>query len=227
MWKEGILDMGDIKTRVHRSYEARVVIDVGGYMMKPFTLSSDKADWFSSPNINSVYNLPTFEIQVSEKEVQNLVIPNFGKDDTANAITLLADGVLKQKFSIDGGIAFIDTDTGEFIAVHWDLGEVIEWEKIIANLLKDGQSLHTFSVTDAVVELKGDSEDINVQSLNWEEGLEVSREINTIHTFIDKNKFVNDINECLGWYKELCNSLTNMDTPEKYKELAMYLGFNM
>lgn len=118
----------------------------------------------------------------------------------------------------DGGLVFIDQATSELVETNWDLGETEEWQEILDCLLATGSVLHTFSATDAAIEVRFIFEGVSLQNLNWEalpDRLESSRQTEPCHIFKDQDKFIAEVHRCLA---QLATLLTNAQTlPEEWR----------
>jgi hypothetical protein len=100
----------------------------------------------------------------------------------------------------DGGLGFIDRVTGELIETNWDVGETEEWTEILGDLLSADATLHTFSATDAAIELRSMPEGVSIQNLNWEavpERLSTSRQTEPQHVFKNQASFISQVQQCL------------------------------
>lgn len=84
--------------------------------------------------------------------------------------------------------------------------------------------MHTFSATDAVIELKKSINSIKFQSLSWEDGLEESRNNSTTHVFMEKGVFIEGVIKCMEWHKMLHSFIKQLDEIEHQKELLQVLS---
>ncbi|OPX41872.1 hypothetical protein CLHUN_42560 [Ruminiclostridium hungatei] len=208
---------------IHKNYICRLVLDLSNSMMAPLRVEETLSQWVSNPKINYKYKLSTYEI-INDDFTYKYIIPDFTEKDAKNMMLLLSDIIIEGDDLPDAGIAFIDTESGELVPTNWDLGETEEWGEIIEKLNSEGRSLHTFSATDAVIELKKGVDTIRFQSLNWEDGLEESRNDSTTHVFIGKETFIEGVLKCMKWYKVLLNLIKQVDGNELQKELLQVLS---
>jgi len=148
--------------------------------------------------------------------------------DQQQVIEYLVDLCKANDHLPDGGLVFINQITNELVETNWDIGETEEWAEILDRLLITDSVLHTFSATDAAIEIRSTSEDVVLQSLNWEampDRIESSRQTEPYHVFKDRSKFIAQVQRCLT---QLTTLLTKAQTvPEGWKVTILdYLSVN-
>ncbi|USG64638.1 hypothetical protein NDK47_21215 [Brevibacillus ruminantium] len=196
-------------SRIHKHYIARIVLDLSGRMMAPFTIPENKSKWFIE-TVNEDNSTPSIiDVEIDQENTFKLMLPYLSEKGVLGAIEKYTTFISNNLWLPDGGLAFIDTDTGEFIPTHWDVGEIEEWRNVLQDLSKTGESLHTFSSTEAVVELKKSNNDVVLQSLDWGIGLDESRISSTVHIFKDIQRFIQEVKKCLEWQEDLFSRVNN------------------
>jgi len=187
---------------IHSNYLARIVLEIR--LWENGIEFSSKTDTENNPARKNFpyrnYGILLHSFNVNNKSVWFLIF-----DEELNKDWLLNEYFLDlyqtgSSFP-NGGLAFIDNENEGIIQTNWDMGETEEWSSIINKLHAANEVMHTFSATDAAIELKAIENDVSLQNLNWEEmpdRLITSRNTAPLHLFKEKNKFEDGINKCIN-----------------------------
>jgi hypothetical protein len=193
----------------YTDYICRIVVELD---KSNVSVNDSPPTWWKKPNGMSD-GIP-FHTHIQRSIKKNIVLLGGPEITPAQFIDYLQKNIEFYTNDIcTGGIEFLDISSGNIIPTNYDLGETEEWGEIISNLQKAKKAFHTFSATDAAIELQLISEDVVLQNLSWSampRGIENSKLTASKHIFIDKNKFLAELNNCICWWTQTINILKNL-----------------
>lgn len=132
---------------------------------------------------------------------------------------------LKTQKVMEGGLAFIDIESGTLLQTNWELGETEEWWGILEAVTGGNKVTHTFSATDLAIDVVPENDSIRLQLLDWEaipNRLETSRENEPVHVFEGVNDFIREVEGCLRCLESLIEHAQHH--PTSARELTEFLS---
>jgi hypothetical protein len=183
---------------ISANYISRIVFQLD---ITPAKTQKSDSVWWHNPSGYISKNLPFYSSTIRRKPTDFLLLGD-KTSSPAEFVHYLSNSSQLSNF-IMGGLWFFDFDSKEEISTNYDLGETEEWEGIIKDLKEKNSGFNTFSATDVPVELTIVSNKVIFQELSWEaipDRLETSRQTAAKYIFIDKDKFIKEVEDCLAWW---------------------------
>ena len=189
---------------IRTNYIARIIFHLDYSPNKTEKPSNDV--WWENPTGYISKHLPFYSDFILGKPADFLLLGD-RESSPAEFIQYLSNSSQLSEMII-GGLCFFDRDSRDEISTNYDLGETEEWEIIIKGLKEKNSGYTTFSATDVPVELTIKSNDVIYQELDWEaipNRLETSRQTAAKHIFINKDKLIKEVEDCLSWWNLAIN----------------------
>jgi|WetSurMetagenome_2_1015567.scaffolds.fasta_scaffold129376_1 hypothetical protein len=209
-----------MKEMKHARYTARIIFQLNYSPAKTEARLSDV--WWQNPSGYISKNLPFYSSTIRSKPTDFLLLGDT-ISDPVEFIHYLSNSTQLSQF-IMGGLLFFDIDSKDEIPSNYDVGETEEWTDILKYLKERSSVLLTFSATDVPVELTIKNNNIIFQELDWEaipNRLETSRLTTPKHIFLDKDKFMNEVENCLNWWNSAIKEASKLEKTREEVLIAL------
>jgi hypothetical protein len=221
-----------MKEFTYSNYLAKIIFQLD-YLPRKIEKSLHNV-WWQNPSGYLSENLPFYSSTIQGKPRDFLLLGD-EISSPVDFIRYLSSSSQLFEF-IMGGIIFFDFDSNIKMQTNYDLGETEEWKEILKELREKNSSFHTFSATDVPVELTIKNNLVIFQELHWEampNRLETSRLTAPIHSFLNKDKFIKEVQRCLDWWdlaineaRELKNNRDEALMALSCKERRIRVGYH-